>query len=166
MNGHLIWLWSWFLVGMMTYWLKRAYYGINPPNPVATGYVDYLRRACVPLLVRGFLESLIFWLLFTPGLADRGLAYIGWESYGWAVLAVTQVAPLAAFFGHALDSIADMAVSKIPFVKDMLPQMPGPLPQEAVVQAAIVETKVTSLQTITTPAEELPATKPVEVPKL
>jgi hypothetical protein len=149
---HLIWMWFWFLLGMTSYWLKRAYYGINPPNPVATGYWNYIQRAGVPLGVRAFLESLIFWVMFTPGLADKALASLGWTSYGWAVGVVTQVAPAAAFFGHALDSMIDMAISKIPFVNTILPQMPGPLPQQAVVKAELVEqtTKVSQLQTTTT----------------
>jgi hypothetical protein len=129
MSWHTAWLWTWFYVGMTTYWLKRAYYGIAPPNPVATGYVNYLQRAWAPLLVRAFIESLVFWILFTPGLADRALAYMGWQSYGWAVQAITQVAPMAAAFGHTMDSIADMAVSKIPGINTILPQMPGPLPK-------------------------------------
>jgi hypothetical protein len=150
MNWHEVWVWAWFLLGMFTYWLKRAYYGINPPNPVATGYRNYVQRAWAPLLVRAFLESLIFWIMFTPGLADRGLAALGWNSYGWAIQVFTTIAPAAAVLGHAADSVMDMAVSKIPFVKDILPQMPGALPQQAVVQAAIVETKVTALETKTT----------------
>jgi hypothetical protein len=147
---HTAWLWFWFYLGMITYWLKRSYYSINPPNPVATGYVNYVQRAWVPLLVRAFLESLIFWIMFTPGIADKVLAYFGWTSYGWAVSMITQVAPIAAVFGHTLDSVVDMAVSKIPFVNTILPQMPGALPQQAVVQAELVEQKVTQLQTTTT----------------
>jgi hypothetical protein len=156
MNVHELWVWLWFLLGMATYWLKRAYYGINPPNPVATGYSNYLQRAWAPLLVRCFLESLIFWIMFTPGLADKALASLGWTSYGWIVLTVTSVAPAGAVLGHTMDSVMDMAVSKIPFVKDILPQMPGPLPQPAVVQAQIVEqvTKVSQLQTTTTVVPE------------
>jgi hypothetical protein len=152
MNWHELWVWCWFLLGMATYWLKRAYYGINPPNPVATGYGNYIERAWAPLLVRCFLESLLFWILFTPGLADKLLAYFGWTSYGWAVQTVTSVAPAGAFLGHAIDSAMDIAVSKIPFVRDILPQMPGPLPQPAVVKAQLIEqdTKVTTLATTTT----------------
>lgn len=154
MNWHLAWVWVWFLVGMLTYWFKRAYYGINPPNPIATSYTDWLQRSWAPLTVRAFLECLIFWILFTPGIADKALAYLGWDSYQWAVMAVTQVPPIAAAFGHVMDSVADMAVSKIPFVKTILPQMPGPLPQPAIIQSAIVETttntRVTELATKTT----------------
>lgn len=124
---HLAWVWVWYLIGMVSYMLKRAYYGINPPNPVATGYVNYIQRAWVPLLIRGLLESMFFWLMFTPGLADKGLAALGWTSYGWMVQIATTVAPAAALLGHAGDSIADMAVSKIPYL-NLLPQMPGPLP--------------------------------------
>jgi|ERR1700733_4412958 len=152
MNWHEIWLWLWFMLGMFTYWLKRAYYGINPPNPVATGYLNYVQRSWVPLLVRAFLESLIFWIMFTPGLADQVLGYFGWTSYASVVQLTTRNAPVAAVFGHTLDSITDFAVSKIPFINGMLPQMPGPLPQQAIVQAEIVKqtTQVTQLQTTTT----------------
>jgi|SRR5580693_416080 hypothetical protein len=152
MNWHIVWLWLWYLLGMGTYWLKRAYYGINPPNPVATGYLNYLQRAWVPLIVRAFLESMVFWIMFTPGMADRLLAALGWEGYGSAVQLVTQVPPIAAVFGHTLDSIMDMAVSKIPLINQVLPQMPGPLPQAAVVEAQVVRqtTEVTQLQTTTT----------------
>lgn len=124
---HLVWLWLWFFVGMASYWLKRAYYLVTGPNPVANTYRQFIERCWIPLLVRAFLESLIFWVLFTPGLADKALAYLGWTSYGWAVSLITQVAPVAAIFGHALDSVVDIAISKVPFVKDVLPQMPGPL---------------------------------------
>lgn len=145
-----IWLWLWFLVGMSVYWLKRAYYGINPPNPVATSYGNYLQRSWAPLLVRMFLDSIAFWILFTPGVTDKALNALGWTNYGWIVMMITQFAPVAAMFGFVVDSIVDFAVTKIPFVKDILPQMPGPLPQPAIVQAQIVETKVTQLATTTT----------------
>lgn len=124
---HELWLWLWFFLGMATYWLKRAYYLVTGPNPVATTYKQFLERCWVPLAVRGFLESIVFWLLFTPGIADKALAYLGWDSYSWLPLLATQVPPIAALFGHASDSIADFAFSKIPFIKDILPQMPGPL---------------------------------------
>jgi hypothetical protein len=127
MVWHLVWVWVWFLLGMLSYWLKRAYFLVTGPNSIANSYKQFVQRCWVPLVVRGFLESLIFWVLFTPGIADRMLAYFGWTSYGWAVGLITQVAPVAAFFGHAMDSIADMAVSKIPFINTILPQMPGPV---------------------------------------
>jgi hypothetical protein len=146
----LIKLWLSFLTGMAVYWLKRAYYGINPPSPVATGYYNYLQRSWAPLLVRAFIDSVIFWLLFTPGLADKALGAIGWTNYAWVVMMITQFAPVAALFGFFVDSVVDFAVTKIPYIKDILPQMPGPLPQPAIVQAQIVEQKVTQLQTTTT----------------
>lgn len=128
---HEVWLWLWFVIGMATYWLKRAYYLVTGPNPVANNYVQFIQRCWIPLLVRGFLEALVFWVLFTPGIADKLLAYFGWTSYGWAVQMITQVAPVAAVFGHTLDSVMDMAVSKIPLVNTILPQMPGPLSKPA-----------------------------------
>lgn len=145
-----LWLWLWFTIGMGIFWLKRAYFGINPPNPVATSYANWLQRSWAPLLVRAFVDALAFWLLFTPGVTDKALAYFGWESYSGVVALITKFAPVAAMFGYVVDSAVDFAVTKIPFVKDVLPQMPGPLPQPAIVQAAIVETKVTALETKTT----------------
>jgi hypothetical protein len=127
LNYHLLWLWAWYIVGAFMYWLKRAYYGINPPNPVATSYSHYIQRAWVPLLVRFFLDSLVFWMLFIPGMADKLLASLGWSAMSQAVAMVTKYAVFAAVFGHTVDSITDVAVSKVPFVKDILPQMPGPM---------------------------------------
>jgi len=126
-NWHEGWLWLWFFVGCFFYWLKRAYYGINPPNPVATSYAHYVQRAGVPLSIRFFLDSLIFWMMFTPGLADKGLAYLGWQRALWAVTMATQLGPFAATFGFCVDGVVDIAISKIPVVKDILPQMPGPI---------------------------------------
>lgn len=145
-----LWLWLWYVLGMSSYWLKRAYYGIAPPNPVAHSYTQYIQRSWVPLLIRCFLESMVFWVMFTPGIADHLLGALGWDSYGTAMQLITKVPPIAAVFGHAVDSITDMAVSKIPFVKDILPQMPPPLPQEAVVEAQMVKVEVTQLQSKTT----------------
>lgn len=129
MSKHLLWVWIWFLIGMMSYWLKRAYYLVTGPNPIANTYTQFVQRCWIPLGVRGLLESLLFWILFTPGLADKALESIGWASYGWAVQIVTTIAPAAAILGHTMDSIMDMAVSKIPLVNTVLPQMPGPLPK-------------------------------------
>jgi hypothetical protein len=147
-----VWVWLWFLLGMLSYWLKRAYYGISPPSPVATGYVNYIQRSWAPLLVQAFLESLLFWILFTPGLADRLLAAIGWTSYGWAIQTLTTVAPAAALIGHAVDSITDLAVSKIPFIRDILPQMPGALPQPGTLTATITkQTTTNTVEVVATP---------------
>jgi hypothetical protein len=145
-------VWLFYLLGMLSYWFKRAYYGINPPNPIARGYRDWLARCWAPLTIRAFLESCLFWVMFTPGIADKALAYLGWDSYEWVVIVVTKVPPIAAFFGHAVDSVADMALSKIPGLNAILPQMPGPLPQQAVVESQVVRqtTEVTQLQSTTT----------------
>lgn len=124
---HEFWLWTWFLIGMGTYWLKRAYYGINPPSPVATGFGNYIQRSWAPLFIRSLLDSLAFWLLFTPGVTDKALDAMGWTNDAWVVMMITQFAPCAALFGFVVDSIVDFAVTKIPFVKDVLPQMPGPI---------------------------------------
>jgi hypothetical protein len=122
-----LWLWGWFATGMMLYWLKRAYYLVTGPNPIANSYVQFVQRCWIPLLVRAFLDSLIFWALFTPGFADKALKYLGWENAAWMVMMVTQFAVFAAVFGHTVDSLMDFAVSKIPFFRDQIPQMPAPL---------------------------------------
>jgi hypothetical protein len=174
LNWHLVWLWTWYGIGVISYWFKRAYYGITPPNPVAHSYRQWLERSWAPLSIRMLLEGVFYWVFFIPGLADKAFAYFGWTSYGWAIALITQVAPVAFFFGHTLDSIGDMlvGVSNDPRVKkylpnflcnilqSILPQMPGPLPQEAVVEAQVVRqtTEVTQLQTTTTtvPKEDKP----------
>lgn len=157
---HLVWVWVWFILGMLTYWMKRAYFLVTGPNPVATSYSQFVERCWIPLLVRGFLESLIFWIMFTPGIADRVLTYFGWQSYDWLVYMATKVPPVAAIFGHTSDSIADFAFSKIPFIKDILPQMPGPLPPtplQAVVKAvAKAEAKQEDVVVVALPPKENP----------
>jgi|SRR5579859_369711 len=124
------------------YWLKRAYYGVNPPNPVATSYAHYVQRAWAPLLVRFFADSMIFWMLFTPGFADKALAAMGWQTGAWILGMVTQFAVFSSTFGFFVDGVADIAISKIPWIKDTLPQMPGPLGSNVnVTDKKIVEAK-------------------------
>jgi hypothetical protein len=125
-NWHLLWLWLWFGAGMFAYWLKRAYYLVTGPNPIANSYHQFLQRCWIPLIVRAFLDSLVFWALFTPGFADKALDILGWSTFSWVVSMVTQFAVFAAVFGHSVDSVMDFAVSKIPWIKDQVPQMPGP----------------------------------------
>lgn len=124
------WVWVCFIIGMLSYWFKRAYYGVNPPNPVANSYGHWLQRSWVPLSVRALLEGTFFWLAFMPGYIDKVLAYVGWSEYEWVIAAVTHVPPLALFLGHTIDSVVDMAVSKVPGINKVLPQMPGPLPTQ------------------------------------
>jgi len=126
-SQHLLWLWFWFLVGMSTYWLKRAYYLVTGPNPIANTYGQFVQRCWIPLFIRMLADSAVFWALFTPGFADRALSYLGWTTFSWVVMMVTQFAVFAAVFGHTVDSVLDFALSKIPGVKDCLPQMPGPM---------------------------------------
>jgi hypothetical protein len=124
---HQLWLWGWFFMGALMYWLKRAFYLVTGPNPIANTYGQFIQRCWIPLIVRFFLDSLVFWALFTPGFADKALNYLGWSSFAWAVQMVTQFAVFAAVFGHTVDSGMDFAVSKVPWIKDVLPQMPPPL---------------------------------------
>lgn len=128
MRHPLVLVWICYGIGVLSYWLKRAYYGINPPNPIANGYTHWFQRSWAPLTVRGLMEAGLFWLAFTPGYADKILASVGWSDYDWAIVAITHVPPIAFFFGHSVDSIVDMGVSKVPFINKLIPQMPGPLP--------------------------------------
>lgn len=125
---HEIWLWAWFFVGALLYWLKRAYYLVTGPNPIANTYTQFWHRCWIPLLIRFFIDSLFFWILFTPGAADRGLKYLGWENAAWVVMMVTQFAVFAAAYGHTIDSIVDFGSSKVPLLNNIIPQMPSPLP--------------------------------------
>lgn len=154
MPWHLIWLWAWFFAGMTMFMLKRSYWGVYGPSPLADDYTDFLRRCWVPLLVRAFWDSLIFWACFTPQLLTEGLSVLGWSSMSGVVAVITKFAVCAAGFGYMVDSILDTvaaAVGKhLPALSSILPPMPPPLPQKAIVQAAIVETKVTALETKTT----------------
>jgi len=116
------------------------------------------------LLFRFGLESGVFWIAFNPILVDKIFSALGWGSYLWMISFITQFAPAAFITGLALDPMFDWfiptVIGRIPGLKDWWPQMPGPLPQEAVVEAQMVEqtTKVTQLQTMTTviPEEKKP----------
>jgi hypothetical protein len=154
MSLHLLWLWAWFFIGMAIFMLKRSYWGVYGPSPIGSSYGNYFQRCWVPLLVRFFWDSLIFWICFTPQLLAEGLSLLGWSSLSGGVAVITKFAPCAAGFGYLVDSILDtvaaIAEKHVPFLSGVLPPLPPPLPQKAIVQAAIVETKVTALETKTT----------------
>jgi hypothetical protein len=159
-DWHLIWLWFWFFIGAFMYWLKRAYYGINPPNPVANDYHHYVQRAWAPLMIRFFADSMFFWALFTPGFADSALAYLGWAHGAAAMAMVTKFAVFSGAFGFVVDSGMDSALSKIPWIKDVLPQMPGPLAanvnitdQKLVEAKQNVDAAAENLKAVSTPSE-------------
>jgi hypothetical protein len=130
-SWHLVWLWLWFLIGIGLYMLKRAYYMVTGPNPIANSYSQFVERCWIPLLVRSFIDSVVFWAAFNPSLLTSGLNYLGWSSFSGVVGMVTQFAPMAFFFGMGIDSIIDFAVSKISWLNNWLPQMPGPLPTKS-----------------------------------
>lgn len=124
-----IWLWFWFIVGMAVYVLKRAYYLVTGPNPVANTYGDFFKRCWIPLLVRFVVDSGIYWLTFYPDLLNGAISFAA-SKFGWNVQLhspIPQYAVVALFMGLGIDSIVDFAVTKIPYVKDWLPQMPPPL---------------------------------------
>jgi uncharacterized membrane protein len=152
LNWHEAWLWLWFIVGSFAFWLKRAYFLTTGPNPVATSFKQFVQRSWAPLLVRFILDSGVYWSTFQPQVLAASLRFMGWDQFASGVESVTKFGFFALFFGYVVDSIIDFAVIKIPGVKDILPQMPPPLPKPAVIEAAIVEqtTKVTALETKTT----------------
>ena len=137
-SWHLVWLWLWFEIGVILYIAKRAYYLVTGPNPVASTYRQFMQRCWLPLLIRTIIDSVIFWVCFNHALASDALQYLGWQRFSWVVGLLTQFAPVAFFFGHTVDSLMDLAVSKLPWLKNFLPQMPGPLaptPAQAVEKA-------------------------------
>jgi hypothetical protein len=126
----LAWLWLWFIIGELAYILKRAYYLITGPNPVANNYRQFLARCWAPLLVRAICGAGVYWLTFYPELLGDALSLTGisWKIHS----SVPQHGVFALFFGLGVDSILDFAVSKIPYLKDWLPQMPPPLPKSQI----------------------------------
>ena len=126
MEHHLLWLWFWFAIGMVVYMLKRAYYLVTGPNPVANTYPEFIKRCWIPLLVRAVVDSGLFWLSFYPAIMNPILSKIG-LSFQIESPMSQMPGPIALFVGLAMDSVVDFAVTKIPYVKDWLPQMPPPL---------------------------------------
>lgn len=133
--GH-IWLWLWFVIGMVVYVLKRAYYLVTGPNPVANSYPEFFRKCWIPLLVRFVVDSGIYWLTFYPDLLNGALSIL--SRFGWNVQLhspIPQYAVVALFAGLSIDSLVDFAVTKIPGIRDWLPQMPGQLKPPSTVPA-------------------------------
>lgn len=125
MNWNLVWLWWWFLFGMGVYMLKRAYYLVTGPNPVANNYTQFLQKCWIPLFVRAVVDSGFYWATFYPDLVNPVLKYfnISFELHS----PLPHYGLVALFFGLGVDSLVDFLVTKIPFLKDWLPQMPPPL---------------------------------------
>lgn len=124
-----VWLWFWFGVGSGLYMLKRAYYLVTGPNPVAVSYFNFLEVCWVPLLIRFAVDSGVYWFTFYPDLINPTLRWLGsFGGWNWQVhSAMPQYAPIALFFGLGIDNILDFGFSKIPWLKDWLPQMPPPM---------------------------------------
>lgn len=125
-NKQLSFEWAWFMFGMAVYMLKRAYYLVTGPNPVATSYSEFFQKCWIPMFVRAVVDSGVYWLTFYPDLLTPILKYFGWNiTVQYSLL---QIGPAALFFGMGVDSLVDFAVSKLPVIRDILPQMPPPLP--------------------------------------
>ena len=126
MIKHELWLWVWFGLGMSVYMLKRAYYLVKGPNPIANTYGQFINACWIPLLVRAVVDSGVFWATFYPDMLNPIAAKFGltWQLHSPMS---DMPGPVALFVGLAMDSIVDFAVTKIPVVRDWLPQMPPPL---------------------------------------
>lgn len=138
---HELWLWLWFGVGAMAYVIKRAFYLITGPNPVANNVSQFVKVAGVPIGFRLLVDSGIYWLLFTPQTAVALLKYMGWQETAGVLSDVTHYAVFALFFGLGVDPLVDWAiptiVGRIPFFKDWWPQMPAPLPRTIAVSSDV-----------------------------
>lgn len=130
-NWHLVELWIWFLIGASVYVVKRGYYLIKGPNPVANNLNEFIQVAWLPLGFRFIVDSAVFWTLFSPAIIQAGLSYFGWDKAAWVVSVVTQFAVCAFWFGLGVDLLVDWGIgtviSKIPLLKDFWPQMPDPI---------------------------------------
>lgn len=121
-----LWLWIWFIAGTMVYMLKRAYYLVKGPNPVASTYVQFIEVCWIPLLVREAVDAGIFWASFYPDILNPIFSHFG-LTFQLDAPMLKMPAVVAFFVGMGMDSIVDFAVTKIPYIKDWLPQMPPPL---------------------------------------
>ena len=124
-NAFHYWLWFWFSVGMLVYMLKRSYYLVTGPNPIATSYTQFIQRCWIPLLVRTAVDAGIYWITFYPDLFNYVLKLTPWQAQLHSP--IPQYAVVALFFGMGIDSIVDFVVSKVPWLNSWLPQMPGAL---------------------------------------
>jgi|SRR5215467_4801420 len=126
MIGHVEWLWLWFAVGMGFYMLKRAYYLVKGPNPVANTYGQFIKACWIPLAVRAAVDAGLFWASFYPDLMNPVLSRLGLSFQLHSPMSAIP-GPGAFFIGLGVDSAVDFLVTKVPYVKDWLPQMPPPL---------------------------------------
>ena len=126
MLRHELWLWTAYLFGMCIYMLKRAYYLVKGPNPVANTYAQFVVACWIPLFVRAVVDSGVFWATFYPDIFNPLLTRLGLT---WQLHSPMSDMPavVALFVGLGMDSVVDFAVTKIPWIKDWLPQMPPPL---------------------------------------
>lgn len=157
MNWHDLGLGLLYLAGESTYIAMRAHFMVKGPRPVATSYLGFLKVAWGPLIFRIGAENALFWTAQNPYLAESLLKAMGWEFLAF-YCTLLRFYPIAYGAGLCGDVIMDFAVVKVPYLKDVWPQMPPPLPQPAVVQAQLVEqtTRTTQLQTTTTVEEPKP----------
>lgn len=128
-NWHTVLTWVVFLFGCGVYMLKRAYFLVKGPNPVANTYKEFIIVCWIPLFVRLVEDSIIFGIVFIPDALAKLLGYLGWQSWEAALLLVTQYSIFALAFGLFSDAILDILVTKVPGLKDWQPQMPPPLPK-------------------------------------
>lgn len=127
MTLHLVWLWGWFLFGQSLYVLKRAYYLVTGPNKVATTYGEFFTSPKIwpVLVIRATAGGVVYWAFFYPEIISGFLDKLGF-SYQFHS-PIPQYGFVAWCFGFTVDAILDILVTKIPYIKDLLPQIPPPL---------------------------------------
>lgn len=125
-TSHVLWLWLWFAIGMLFYMLKRAYYLVTGPNPVATSYGQFVTKCWIPLTFRMVVDSGLFWMSFYPQFLNPLLSHFG-ISFQLSSPMVEMPGPICLFVGLGIDSAVDFIVSKVPGLNTFLPQMPPPL---------------------------------------
>jgi hypothetical protein len=132
MSKHLLWLWLLFFFGSLMYMVKRAFYLITGPNPVANNVKDFIKVAGVPLAFRFVVDSAFYWALFYPDLINPVLTKLGISFQIHSSMA-SLPGFVALLIGLGIDPMADWfigtVVSKIPLLKDWWPQMPPALPK-------------------------------------
>ena len=137
MIKHQLWLWAWFILGTLTYMLQRAYFLRSPRNPrrIANSYAELLQVAGVPMFTRFVFDCAIYWMFLTPTLAVKIFTTIHFDKWAWAISVIGEFGAMALFSGLVVDVVLDFGIStvanKIPFVKDIVPQMPPPLDPKA-----------------------------------
>lgn len=118
MNYHMLWLWSWFIVGQVINIFKRAYFKVTGPDNAVAGYQVYFLTYWPALLFRGAMGGCFYWFTFYPQTMGTIAGWFGWHA---AISNLPQIAPVALLAGVGSDAGLDWIATKIPILKGQLP---------------------------------------------